>query len=185
MVSQSIGFVFSSKDVIQSELEQLRQAEDAEHEQMELMIMKRMRQISLTESESLSDIARHVIQELESDDDASDVRAGAARDCNSDEDLPKRGAAAGTSDSSDDTLGVPVINRVSSEPNINRLGGSLERDIHSKPSSAVVVESSRSGSASPPNKMSALPPRGRFDLPHRAATLEDTTSHKASSETTC
>ena len=152
---------FPEKDVIQSELEQLRMAEDAEHEQMELMIMKRMRQISLTESESLSDIARHVIQELESDEDQLGSHAP---EFHSDEDLPV-GIRSGTVNESD---GLPHITRGNSEPNINRLGGSLEREIY--------TNSGASGSVSPP-------PTGKFNFPQRSSTLEDT-SQKAN-ETAC
>ena len=151
---------FPEKDVILSELEQLRMAEDAEHEQMELMIMKRMRQISLTESESLSDIARHVIQELESDEDQLESHIP---EFHSDEDLPAR-----SRDDQDDGLQVPRINRGSSEPNITRLGGSLEREIYSK--------SGKSGSVSPP-------PAGNFNFPQRSSTLGDTS--QKTSETSC
>ena len=157
---------FSAKDVIQSELEQLRMAEDAEHEQMELMIMRRMRQISLTESESLSDIARHVIQELESDDETPEAARGA--DFHSDEDLPKRGATA-TSPEQDP---APQLTRVSSEPTIKGLGGSLEREYPFR-------SGAKSGSLSPPVPSAA----GKFDLPQRSSTLEDTSQQ--ANETSC
>lgn len=52
-------------DAISEEAEQLKHAEESEHAEMELMIRKRMRQISLTESDSMGDIAMHIVQELE------------------------------------------------------------------------------------------------------------------------
>ena len=154
---------FPEKDVIQSELEQLRMAEDAEHEQMELMIMKRMRQISLTESESLSDIARHVIQELESDEDQLGSHGP---EFHSNEDLPKR---TRTETESDDD-GLPQISRVNSEPNINHFGGSLEREIFFK--------AEKTGSISPPSASV-----GKFNFPQRSATFED--NSQRANETSC
>lgn len=59
------------KDIIRNEAEQLKNAEDSEHAQMEVMIMKRMRQISLTETDSLGDIAKHVMNEMEMSSDSS------------------------------------------------------------------------------------------------------------------
>jgi hypothetical protein len=59
----------------------LKNAEESEHEQLENIIRKRMRQISLTESDSLGDIARHIIQEL----DMSDVEVEAGPGYHSDE----------------------------------------------------------------------------------------------------
>ena len=56
------------KTAITEEAEQLKNAEESEHAEMELMIRKRMRQISLTESDSMSDIAKHIVQELEGAD---------------------------------------------------------------------------------------------------------------------
>ena len=53
------------KEAIRTELEQLKLAEETEHRQLEGIIRNRMRQISLTESDSLSDIAKHVMQEME------------------------------------------------------------------------------------------------------------------------
>ena len=50
---------------VRSEAAQLKHAEESEHELMEIMIRKRMRQISLTESDSMSEIAKQVISEME------------------------------------------------------------------------------------------------------------------------
>lgn len=45
--------------------QQLKHAEESEHDQMEQMIRKRIRQISLTESDSLGDMAKHVMQDID------------------------------------------------------------------------------------------------------------------------
>ena len=54
------------KTAIRTEAEQLKKAEESEHAELELVIRKRMRQISLTESDSMSDIAKHIVHDLES-----------------------------------------------------------------------------------------------------------------------
>ena len=55
-----------------SEKKALRQAEEMEHRRMEKVIRKRLRQISQDESDSISDIARLVICEMEIEDNHSD-----------------------------------------------------------------------------------------------------------------
>ena len=56
------------KEVVKSKSEELKNAEESEHAQMELTIRKRIRQISLTDTDSLGDIARHVVHEIELSD---------------------------------------------------------------------------------------------------------------------
>ena len=60
------------KNLQLSEAEQLKNAEESEHAQMETMIRKRMRHISLTETDSLGDIAKHVVNELTTSSESSD-----------------------------------------------------------------------------------------------------------------
>ena len=46
--------------MVRSEEEQLKDAEESEHAQMTGVIMRRMRQISMTESDNVVDIAKQV-----------------------------------------------------------------------------------------------------------------------------
>ena len=56
---------FPNIAALRTESEQLKNAEESEHEQMESMIRRRIRQISLTESDSMVDIAKHVMHDME------------------------------------------------------------------------------------------------------------------------
>ena len=56
------------REVLKTKSEELKKAEESEQAHMEVVIRKRMRQISLTENDSMVDIARHVIQEIELSD---------------------------------------------------------------------------------------------------------------------
>ena len=47
----------------------LKKAEETEHQQMEMMVHKRMRHLSLTESETIADLAKHALQSIESVDE--------------------------------------------------------------------------------------------------------------------
>ncbi len=96
------------------EAQQLKLAEDSEHEAMEMMIRKRMRQISLTESDSVSDIARHVMQEMEN---AERVPLEPMEpEYHSDDDIHWR----------DDDLILPALTKTNSEPSLNQLVGSFD-----------------------------------------------------------
>ena len=92
--------------------DQLKSAEEAEHEVMENMIRKRMRQISLTESDSLSDIARHIANEMEVDDQEQESRGYHSDD----------GGEVGPSWKDEE---VPLtMNKVPSEPSLSKFASS-------------------------------------------------------------
>ena len=55
------------KDAIKTEAKRLKFAEETENKHLEHILRHRMRQISLSESDSMSDLAKHVIQEIELD----------------------------------------------------------------------------------------------------------------------
>ncbi|XP_064619053.1 transient receptor potential cation channel subfamily M member 3-like isoform X3 [Lineus longissimus] len=61
------------RDVVRNERFRLQHAEETEHQQMEHVIRNRMRQISMTESDSMSDLAKIVMSELESDVSPNEV----------------------------------------------------------------------------------------------------------------
>lgn len=98
------------------ELEQLRHAEAEEHEQLENVIRKRMRQISLTESDSLGDIARHIIEM-----DMTDVEVEAPA-YHSDEGDHLKEEEEEEAEAAVDA----AINKVKSEPLLTALSGSVD-----------------------------------------------------------
>ena len=146
------------KDLNRYEHDNLTAAEENEHEQLESLIMKRMRQISLTESESLSDIAKHVIQELESDEDI--IHGATQPDYHSDEEVPIHLRT----DSEDDQL--PLITKTNSEPSLVRLGSSQDSDV-------LHQAKTKSSSVSPPNLGSVSSPEETVEI------------HKDKRETRC
>ena len=104
-----------------TEAQQLKLAEDSEHEAMEMMIRKRMRQISLTESDGLSDIARHVMQEMELQEQVQKEEADKPG-YHSDEEVTGHRGQLSPED-------IATLTKVSSEPNLTQLSGSFEKEL--------------------------------------------------------
>ena len=94
----------------------LKHAEEAEHEQMELTIRKRIRQISLTESDSLCNIARQAIDTLETseEDSGDDAYNGYFSD---EQEWLSQSAAASD---------LHLLSKVNSEPTLDKLGHTMD-----------------------------------------------------------
>jgi hypothetical protein len=58
--------------------DRLKSAEESEHDQMEQIIRKRIRQISLTESDSLGDMAKHVMNDIDLKEEEDDEKLSTA-----------------------------------------------------------------------------------------------------------
>ena len=94
----------------------LKYAEEAEHEQMELTIRKRIRQISLTESDSLSNIARQAIDKLETsgESNSDDGLAGYFSD---EQEWSSQGTMASD---------LHLLSKGNSEPTLDKLGHTMD-----------------------------------------------------------
>ena len=136
-----------------SRADHLKHAEEAEHEQMELTIRKRIRQISLTESDSLYNIARQAIDTLETSDDNSaddnyngyfsDEQEWLSHSCVESE--------------------LHLLNKVNSEPTLDKLGHTMDTYMSTE------LRNLKSQSVSPPNK---VPTDGGFNWPTTEETEE-------------
>ena len=124
------------KELSRMEANQLKIAEESENDQMEMIIRKRMRQISLTETESISDIAKIMINEMEHSSSSSDEQG-----CYSDDEFCLSGRHAPQ---------YSTLKHVNSEPSLKMKSDSFD---------ALEMQEFRyppkCGSASPP------PPTGK------------------------
>lgn len=77
--------------------DQLKKAEETVHKQMEFIVHKRIRQLSLTETESAGNLAKHALESLE-DGSEEDEENGALPLHHSDDETTSSGVAAGGAD---------------------------------------------------------------------------------------
>ena len=121
------------KNPARVEADLLKFAEESEHQQMEMMIKKRMRQISLTESESISDIAKLMINEMENESSSPEEQG-----CYSDDEFCLSGRHAPK---------FSTLKHVNSEPNLHKKSESFDALCMEMKS----AKSTKCKSASPPS----------------------------------
>ncbi len=105
--------------------ELLKRAEESVCAQMENIIRKRMRQISLTESDSLGDIAKHVMQELEQSDKEREEEPGYHSDT---EDIVQPRPSQKS---------LHKMKKIRSEPSLKHLGSSPSHSVTSLKSKSM------------------------------------------------